>query len=384
MKLKIGIDARVLLDEHYSGVAEYAANLLEAILQIDTNSQYYLFYNTFNNSYLKLKKFERLNCSRRGSRYPNKIFNYLLQKFLKQPKIDKFLGGVDIYFSPHFNFINLKKGTKFVITIHDISFLRHPQFFSYRKNFWHQALRLKKLLERADVIVAVSANTKADLIEVLKIPAEKIVVIYSGNNYDILPVVDTKALQNYRQKLGLPLRFILFVGNIEPRKNLSNLILAYNLLRQAEPELADVALVIAGAPGWKHKAIYQTWKNSPYKDDIKFLGYVDTQEKEYLYRLATVFAYPSFYEGFGFPPLEAMRFSLPVVASNVSSLPEILGRSALLVDPFRPDEIKQALHLVLKDDNLRAELIKRGEKQAALFSWEKTARAYIKLWQDLK
>ena len=383
MKTKIGIDARVLLDKHYSGVAEYAANLLEAILKIDTSSQYYLFYNSFDNSYLKLKKFESSNCQLIGSRYPNKIYNYLFQKILKRPKIDKFLGGVSLYYSPHFNFINLKKDTKFIITIHDISFLRHPQFFSSRKNFWHQVLHLKKLLQRADAIVAVSANTKADLIEVLKIREEKITVIYSGNNYEVLPIYNNKASQSYRQKMNLPKRFVLFIGNIEPRKNLSNLILAYNLMRQEESVLADVALVIAGAPGWKHKAIYQTWKNSPYRNDIKFLGYVSKEEKEYLYQLASVFVYPSFYEGFGFPPLEAMSFSLPVVASNVSSLPEILGSSALLVDPFRPDEIKEALSLVLKDNALAAELIKRGKKQAAIFSWEKTAKAYLKLWQNI-
>jgi glycosyltransferase involved in cell wall biosynthesis len=384
MKLKIGVDARVLMDKYYSGVSEYAANLLSSILKLDSDNSYHFFYNSFNSSYLRLEKYKRQNCQLRGTRYPNKIFNYFLQKIFKYPKLDSVLGGCDIFFAPHVNFINLKKDTKFIITVHDISFLRYPEFFSRRKNFWHKALYLKKILKRADKIIAVSSNTKDDLVEVLGVNEEKIEVIYSGNNYSEPIKNDKNKVERYLQNNNINSRFILFVGNIEPRKNLVNLIAAYNLLRQEHQDIQDIKLVIAGAPGWKHKKIYNTWHKSPYKHDIRFLGYVSRQEKEYLYQGADIFAYPSFYEGFGFPPLEAMSFSLPVVSSNVSSLPEILGRSALLINPFKPEEIEKAMYMAITNKELRSELISRGLRCAASFSWEKTALKYLELFKKIK
>jgi glycosyltransferase involved in cell wall biosynthesis len=382
--MKIGIDANVLMDKHYSGVSKYAANLLTALLEFDQKNEYSLFYNSWRAPFNKLSSWKRKNCQLKGTRFPSKIYNYLLQKILHYPKIDKYLGNTEIFFAPHFNFISLSKDVKFVITVHDISFLRYPDFFSKRKNFWHRALPIKKLLERANMIVAVSQSTKDDLVELLNLPPEKIRVIYSGNNSDVPVVKKLKEANAYLEKNKINSRFILFVGNIEPRKNIINLIKAYNILRQEKPELNDVQLIIAGAPGWKHKKIFTSWKQSPFKDDIKFLGYIDKYEKEYLYQTASVFVYPSFYEGFGFPPLEAMSYSLPVVSSNVSSLPEVLGNSALLVNPYKSEEIKEAIFLAITNDKLREILINRGRKKALEYTWSKTAKQYFNLFQELK
>lgn len=381
--MKIGIDARVLMDKHYSGVSEYLANLLSNMLEKDKENDYRLFYNSFKKPSDKLNAWEKENSKLKGTRYPNKFFNYCLQKIFSYPKLDKFLGETDLYFAPHFNFISLSEGAQFVITVHDISFLRYPEFFSRRKNFWHNALRIKKTLNRANKIVAVSENTKKDLIEVLNIPEEKIVVIHSGCNYSSPNISKDNEVEEFLKSRGIKRRFILFIGNIEPRKNIINLIEAYNLLRKDSEELKEVQLVIAGAPGWKHKKIFSAWKDSPYKDDIKFLGYVEKKEKEYLYQRASLFAYPSFYEGFGFPPLEAMSYKVPVVSSNVSSLPEILGNSAILVDPYQSGEIKDAMAMLLTDRELRSSLIERGIEKAKEYSWEKTAHKYLELFKEL-
>ena len=382
--MKIGIDAKVLMDKQYSGVSKYAANLLNALLKLDQTNKYLLFYNSRRNPFNRLNLFKRDNSSLKGMRLPSKIFNYFFQKILHYPKVDKYVGNAEVFFAPHFNFISLSNDVKFIITVHDISFLRYPEFFSKRKNFWHRALHIKKLLTRANIIVAVSQNTKDDLVELLNLPPEKIKVIYSGNNITVPVTRNVEETKIYLETKKIKSNFILFVGNIEPRKNIVNLIKAYNILRQEKLELKDTQLVIAGAPGWKHKRIFSTWKRSPFKSDIKFLGYVDRAEQNFLYQSAGVFVYPSFYEGFGFPPLEAMSYSLPIVSSNVSSLPEVLEDSALLINPYKPEEIKEAIFLALTDKEIRERLIQRGLKKAGQYSWDETARQYLELFQSLK
>ncbi len=378
--MKIGVDARVLMDKNYSGISEYTANLLSEILHQDNQNNYSLFCNSFKHQENRLNNWQRENSKIVGTHYSNKLFNYILQKCFHYPKLDKVLGGMDVFFAPHFNFLNVSRETKLVVTVHDLSFLRYPEFFSWRKNFWHGSLSIKKLLNRADRIVAVSENTKHDLIEVLKIPAEKIIVIYSGNNK--LADVDNQTSSNFLVKKEIKSGFILSVGNIEPRKNISGLICAYEDLRNRRPDLSP-QLVLVGAKGWKHKKIFRAWKKSPYKQDIKFLGYVNQVEKSALYKAAATFAYPSFYEGFGFPPLEALSAGTPVVSSNVSSLPEVLGSAALLVNPFRIQDISAALELVLTDKEIRTRLVENGKERLKLFTWEKTAQSYLELFKKL-
>jgi glycosyltransferase involved in cell wall biosynthesis len=161
------------------------------------------------------------------------------------------------------------------------------------------------------------------------------------------------------------------------------LIKAYDMLRAKGQEFSDLRLVLAGAPGWSNKRLYRAWRQSPYQSDIIFLGYISQKEKEILYSRASVFVYPSFYEGFGFPPLEALSYGLPVVCSNVSSLPEVVGLAALMIDPYQPGEIAAAIQEILTHDDLRNSLIEQGRQIAANFSWEKTARAYQDIFNKL-
>jgi len=380
--MKIGVDIRVLMDEYYSGVSGYTANLLSAILGIDNKNEYKFFYNSWHNLDKRLAQWNRNNAQVIGTHIPNKFFNYLYQKIFCYPKIDKILGGVDIFWSPHFNFSCLSKKTKRIITVHDLSFLRYPEFFSKRKNFWHRALKVNKILRDADKIIAVSENTKHDIVELIGVPAEKVQVIYSGNDTAKKEINNIEAA-DFLQKNNLNGRIILYLGTIEPRKNIIGLIQAYNQLRQDNQSFSDLKLVLAGAKGWKYKKIYQEWNLSPFKQDIIFLGYISQNERNILFTKASIFAYPSFYEGFGFPPLEAMTYGLPVVCANVSSLPEVVGEAALIVNPFMPAEIKQALEMVLLDEKLRNLLISRGLERAKFFTWEKTAREYLQVFKEL-
>ncbi len=389
--MKIGVDIRVLMDKYYSGVSQYTANLLSAIFELDKTSDYKLFYNSWNNLDLKLSAWNHDNSKVIGLHIPNKIFNYLFQKILMRPKIDLALGGVDVFWSPHFNFTSLSEKTKKVITVHDLSFLRYPEFFSVRKNFWHKALNIKKTLENSDVIIAVSENTKNDIVELLNIESAKIKVIYSGNNIPVeadLNITKTdlkiKAQADFINKNNLKGRLILYLGTIEPRKNIAALIEAYNELRIKNESFSDLKLVLAGACGWKNKKIYKKWNESPYKQDIIFLGYISQFERDILYRQSLVFVYPSFYEGFGFPPLEAMSQGLPVICSNVSSLPEVVGSAALMINPFKSTEITEALETIINDETFREMLIKKGYERSKLFTWEKTAKEYLEVFKSLK
>ncbi len=384
--MKIGIDIRVLMDKNYSGVSKYVANLLLALFKQERSANSYnLFYNSSKNIKERLSVWQNDFSQIKSLSWSNKIFNYFLQKTLSWPKLDLFLGEPDIFWSPHFNFSSFSKKskTKKVITVHDLSFLRHPEFFSWRKRFWHSALGIKKILNQADGIVAVSENTKNDLIELLGINENKIRVIYSGLNQSI-PTNKIIPISNFFPKLNLESGYLLYLGNIEPRKNLVNLIKAYELWRlNSSKENKNLPLVLAGARGWRVKSIFSAWRKSEFKDDIYFLGYVNDEIQKSLYQHAKLFIYPSFYEGFGFPPLEAMAHSLPVITSNVSSLPEVVAEAALIIDPNKISEIAEAIEIILKDDNYRQNLIIKGLKRVEFFSWEDVAKKYLVYFDDL-
>ncbi|MDA3802688.1 MAG: glycosyltransferase family 1 protein [Patescibacteria group bacterium] len=381
--MKIGVDIRVLMDEKYSGVSEYTANLLQAILnQAPSDYQFILFYNCRLNIKKRMDKWKRDNVEIISTRYSNKLFNYFLQKIFSYPKVDKLIGGVDVFWSPHFNFTSFSD-VKRIITIHDLSFLRYPKYFSFRQNLWHKLLNVKKIIRQSDRIVAVSENTKNDIEELMEVDEDKTDVIYSGNNLE-KKEINEKEIKIFRDKYfnSKSFSYILYLGTIEPRKNISNLIKAYNIYR--DDNESGLKLVLAGRKGWKTKAIFKEYNNSKYRDDIIFLDYIETKDKDVLYKEAEVFVYPSFYEGFGFPPLEAMTYGVPTIVSNVSSLPEVVNDGALMVNPYDPKEIATALEELLNDKELYNHFSKKGRERTQFFNWQKTADKYLQIFKSLK
>jgi len=378
--MNIGIDTRTLMDEHYSGVSEYTFNLVKEILRLDQANNYKLFYNSFRDISSRIPKFESGNVEIVKLNYPNKVLNYFNFKFLNRPKIDKLI-GVDLFFMPHINFISLSAKCRKILTIHDLSYIRYPEFFSVRKNFWHYFINIKKFAQSFDTIIAVSENTKNDIMSLLDIAENKIKVIYSGLDKKYRPLKkDDPGLIDFKKKYKLPDRYILSLGTLEPRKNIEGLIMAFDLLKSGYHNLKDLKLVLAGAKGWKHKNIFKKWSRSKFKEDIIFLGYIPGNVKPYVYNLAEIFAYPSFYEGFGFPPLEAMACGTPVIASQNSSLPEITGQAAILVDPFNISQIAESIRAILLDNSLKNNLIINGFSQIKKFNWTKAAKSYIDIF----
>ncbi|KKR32660.1 MAG: Glycosyl transferase group 1 [Candidatus Falkowbacteria bacterium GW2011_GWF2_39_8] len=377
--MKIGIDIRTLMDAHYSGVSEFTFNLLTNLFAIDKENQYKIYYNSGKDISAHLPKFNQPNVKLIYTSYPNKIFNYLFLKIFKYPKIDQLL-DVDLFFMPHIGFIALSGKTRNIITIHDLSFLRYPKVFSLRKNFWHKMVNAKKLVNEFDEVVAVSHHTKKDLVEICKVKPEKIKVIHLGIGEDLkVKEKDDERLNQIKTKYSLPDKFILFLGTVEPRKNIEGVMRAFELYRK-ENSGTEIKLVIAGARGWKSESIYKLWERSEYKNDIYFIGYVDRKDKVYLYNLASIFVYPSFYEGFGFPPLEAMACGLPTITSYNSSLAEVVADAAILVDPFNIQEISTAMSQLLSNQLLYNKYKDGGLIRAKDFTWQKTAEGYLGLF----
>ena len=379
--MKIVIDARVLMDERRSGVGEYVYQLVSHLLANDQENEYWLFYNSAK-ELAHLPEFPRAQVIK--TKIPNKLLNYVFFKLTGRPYLEKLLGfKPDVFLMPHLNFIACGQGYRKILTVHDLSFLQYPEFFRWRQNIWHWAINARGLVGRFDRIVAISEATKADLLAHCALPEQKVKVIYSGVSPEFKPIETGEELLSARERLQMPARFILFLGTLEPRKNLESLLSAYELLRREYSELSDVKLVIAGAPGWKYRQLYKQAAASEYASDIIWKGYIDPVDKVYYYNLASVFAFPSYYEGFGFPPLEAAACGTPVVASFASSLPEVVGESAWLIDPYDARSLAGGLAAMLNDSELAGLSAEKGLRLAARFDWDKTAQAYLALFKLL-
>ena len=400
--MKITIDIRPLLEEKHTGVQEYLTGLLGQFLKLDNENEFILFCSgrkEIQNSKFKIQNY-KAKVKIKYFQISNRALNLSL-KFSGYPYLDKLAGKTDIFFTPNINLAPVSKNCRKVITFHDLSFERHPEFFSIKRRLWHKFINPKKQAQTSDSIIAVSESTKADLVELYGIQPEKIKIIYSGiNNKNQKSKIKNQnnklEIKNIQNKYKLPERFILYLGTIEPRKNIIGLIKAFELLKskflrnppsssskkswQALYKVRNgIKLVIAGSKGWLYKDVFKEAQKSKRAKDIIFTGFINQKDKQYLYKLSDLFVYPSFYEGFGFPPLEAMACGVPTITSNISSLPETVGDAAIMIDPYNVDEIAWAMEMALTDDALRKKLKEKGIKQAEKFSWEKCARETLEV-----
>ena len=277
--------------------------------------------------------------------------------------------------TPFFLNNNLKK----ILTIHDLTPLLFPETH-VKKNaiLWNSTLKLIK--SRIDTIITDSINTKRDCIKYLKIPEEKIraVPLAAGTQYK--PLSSLKLIEEeLKSRYNLEVPFILYVGTLEKRKNISTLIKAFNELKNQH---ITHKLVIIGQKGWKYEEIFETVHKLGLNNEIIFTGYVPDEDLVKFYNAADLFVYPSIYEGFGLPPLEAMACGTPVITSNTSSLPEVVGNAGITVDPYKTDGLIDKMHKILNSTNLQDKLSKKGIERAKTFSWDKTARETWKVYED--
>lgn len=368
--MRIAIDLRPLMSGKLSGVEVYILNMLKALFSVDQENQYILWYNSYSDIDISHFPKDYPNVSVKRTKIPNKFLNLSLS-LLRWPKVDCLIGeGIDMIWVPDPRPTPVSKKCKKIITFHDLSFEDFKHSFNFKTRLWHKVLRPKKEATEADMIVSVSNFTKDRLINCYGINSNKINVIYESvslfNNN-----VSFNSIQN---KYNLPNRYFLCLSTIEPRKNITGAIKAY--IQWQKENNSDIGLVIAGK---RHSSTFSDFEIEK-NPNIKLIGFVDEKDKYSLYKNSHAFLFPSFYEGFGLPILEAMKAGTPVITSNTSAIPEVTGDCAILVDPSNQKQIVQALNKIYKDDSYREELIEKGIKNLDRFSWEKSARDLLRIF----
>lgn len=289
------------------------------------------------------------------------------------------LEDADIFFGTNYRGI-FDKGLRNIITIHDMAYEYFPEALT-DKALDYLKTHLPEVAQKADCLIADSEATKLDVVKHLNVAEEKVKVIYLGVDDKFKPINDSALLEKVRAHYRLPRKFILYVGTIEPRKNIQGLIKAYARLCEEDAFYHD--LVIAGWMGWKSEGLTDLIKGLGIEHRLHFTGYIDENDLPALYNLTDLFAFPSFFEGFGLPVLEAMACGVPVVTSNVSSLPEVAGDAAVLVNPHSVDEIAGGMNRLLTDNDLRKSCSEKGIARSRLFTWEKCARETLAVFEEV-
>jgi glycosyltransferase involved in cell wall biosynthesis len=374
--LTISLDATALRPNP-SGIGYYVYNLIEALYQLQSseNFQLNLFYQPSVKNWLRgnlsaseqLQNYPHTHClpipttlSNLLTKFPNPALAYF-EKYLQYPDI---IHGTDHIVYP------CQKSFK-VMTIHDLTFIKYPEYVPLIVKTYTE--RIKRCLKWTDLIITMAETTKEDIVHYLQVNPHKIWVIPLASRYSIQENLKTAPTDEQP--------YILFVGTFEPRKNIKTLVLAFDYLKK-KFDLPH-RLVLIGKKGWGYESILKCIENSAYNKDIYHLNYLADELVAQFYQHAEVFVYPSFYEGFGLPVLEAMNLGTPVITSNVSSLPEVVDSAAITINPQDFIELAEAIFKVLSNDDLRKQLILDGRTRAQRFSWEKTAQQTLEAYYSL-
>lgn len=360
--MKICIDIQSAITQR-TGIGRYTRALVEALGAETGTDTLRLFYFDFQRRGIP---FPVPGAEQRAVRWiPGKLVQQAW-KTADWPPFDWLAGRADIYHFPNFTLPSLGCG-KGVVTIHDMSFLRYPGFAEAR-NQRYLATTIRRTVARADAIITDSEFSAAEIQTYLPVEASRLWPIHLGIATD-LRAPDQPTVETCRKRLGLDRPYLLTVGTLEPRKNIPFLVEVFEKLQSF-----DGLLVIAGMPGWKYEPILERFRSSPAADRIRYLRYVPECDLPALYAGAELLVFPSFYEGFGFPPLEAMACGCPVVTSAGGSLPEIVGNAAPIIQGFNADEWVEQIHRILADSTGRATRIRRGIEWVKQFTWAETAR----------
>lgn len=373
--MRIGVDIRPLADRPPSGVGEYTLELLSALLERDDGHTYVLFTCSFRQPPTLPGRWAKEKFRLVSIRVPSKIMNAGF-RFLGLPNIEHLTGPLDLFFAPNINFLPTPMRVPFVLTVHDCSFVHFRHLLSWNRRLWHGLVRPEQLMRAAASVLAVSHATADDIRVTYRLPAEKIHTIHSGVR--VRKTTDEGRVA--ADALEIPQRFLLSVATLEPRKNLLAVLAAYRILR--ERNWYHGALVLAGMPGWSSGPFHRMLGVHPFRSSIRVLGYVPQDVKDVLLERADCLLFPSVFEGFGFPPLEALMRGTPVVAGHHSSLTELVGDTALLCDVQNVRDIAVAVRAVLDDQGLRERVRRRAHELSRLYSWEHAADATVRVFEN--
>jgi glycosyltransferase involved in cell wall biosynthesis len=369
--MNIGIDISQII--YSGGVGVYLKNLVKNLSKIDHKNQYVLFGTSLRKKNILegfFKQIKKSNFNKKFYCLPSTIDSFLFNQ-LRFPRIELLLGRIDLFHSS--DWTEPKSSCSKVTTIHDLAPLIYPQLHDPRiVAVFKRKLDLVK--KESTLIISVSQRTKKDLVQRLGIAEEKIKVIYEALDEEFVQV---KADENFVNSLNLK-KFIISDAIKNPRKNLKNLLKAFVQLKDR-----DLKLVLVGEPMWDKEKILHLINDSSIKDKIINLKFVSAGQLKALYKNALMAVFPSFYEGFGLSILEAMSGGCPVICSNSSSFPEVAGRAALFVNPYKPHEITQAIKKITYNILIYYKLQKAGFKQVKKFSWQKAARKTLKVYEEV-
>lgn len=361
--MKIAIDIRTAGGEK-AGKGWYTFHIVQNLLKMDDTNQYILYtrdkivgFDHFKNAQIKLIKGNGLSWHRRVAKDVKKA-------------------DIDIFFAPSSYIIPalLPKEIKTIVVVHDLVAFLFPNTHN-KKAVFIEKIFIKKALKKADHIFTVSNNTKKDIFHQFNLDKNKITTAYCSASDNFKPIERAK-LGEFIKETNLPTKFFLAVGTIIPRKNYLNLIKAFAEVNKRYP---DYHLIIGGKNGWEFEEVYEEISKNYLNKKVHVLGYLSTSSLINLYNLAKAFVFPSFYEGFGIPPLEAMKCGCPVIASFTSSIPEVVGDSALLINPESVEEMANAMIKVIKDEELCTKLRSNGFNQSKKFSWEESAEKILEV-----
>ncbi len=367
--MRIGIDARLV---YYSraGIGQYIQGLVKGLSECDENNEFVLLQSRKDTTVLA----DEPNFFRKSLWTPS---HHRLEQLVLPFEISPL--RLDILHSPDF-IPPFRRDYKSVITVHDLAFILYPHFLTQESARYYG--QIDRAVRHADHIIADSQSTKRDIINFLGVAESKVTVIYAAAASMYQPVTDNRSLKGVQEKYGVDRPFVLFVSTIEPRKNLPTLLRAFR--RLLDDYKLDVKLTVVGQRGWFCGEVFAVTESLNLGDEVAFLGHVPTEDLVLLYNTAEALVHPSYYEGFGLPPLEAMACGTPTIVANVSSLPEVVGDASLLVAPDHVEGWTVAMWRVLTDDSLHSELSAKGLKRAQLFSWKKAARATLDLYKRLQ
>lgn len=378
MTTTVGLDYTPARDQG-GGIGRYVRELVAALAHIDGETFYRLFVAGVS-SPADLSAPPGTNFSWRATRLSSRWLARLWHRARLPLPVETWTGPLDLFHATDFVLPPVRRATRTLLTVHDLSFVRAPESASPRLKAYLDAV-VPRSVRRADHVLADSQATKDDLMALYGTPAAKITVLLSGVDTRFRPVIDGDTRKAVRERYGLgDWPFLFTIGTVQPRKNYTRLCEALVRLREPFP---DLHLVIAGGRGWLEGPIYRAVDRLGLRERVHFIGFAADADLPALYSMAEAVPYVSLYEGFGIPVLEAMACGAPVIASNRSSIPEVAGDAALLVDPLDVEAIADALRRVLESPTLRASLVEEGRAQAARFTWENAARTLVDTYRTL-
>jgi glycosyltransferase involved in cell wall biosynthesis len=379
--MNIAFDVRPIIKKQKTGIGYYAYEIIKSMQKLFSENKYILNYFIIDGKEEEIEKLQDLRTNKtiiNSCFYIRDFLFRALSAFIPIPYSLFFRTNVEL---THFFDYIIPFGVygKKIVTIYDMAFQVYPKTLPLKTRALLK-VNLKLSCKRADKIITISEFSKREIMKYINVPSEKINVVPSGVNFQKYYPSSDENIMKIKDKYSLETEYFLYLGTLEPRKNLVRLIKAYNKLR-SEKNMPN--LILAGRKGWFYEEIFECIHKLGLEKSVVYIGYVPDEDAAPLICGATIFLFPSLYEGFGMPPLEAMACGTPVITSNVSSLPEVVGDAALLVDPLNIDDIYEKMKMLVSNNSLRKELIKKGKARASFFSWDNAAIKLMEIYKQL-